>query len=86
MTLNGHDWASHFPAIVEAALKINASSFMIDGEVVIWQAGRFDFAALQDRLRSGPARVQALVLRDARRAHGGDVRDSYGDRDKSGIG
>ena len=31
----------------------------INGEVVIWQAGRFDFAALQDRLRSGPTRVGA---------------------------
>jgi hypothetical protein len=26
------------------------------------------------------------LLRDARRAHGDDVRDGHGDRDKSGIG
>nr|QIG93491.1 hypothetical protein G6P99_13905 [Bradyrhizobium sp. 6(2017)] len=34
-TRNGHDWADRFPAIVEAASKILASSFLIDGEAVI---------------------------------------------------
>ena len=34
-TKNGHDWADRFPAIVDAALRIKASSFLIDGEVVI---------------------------------------------------
>jgi bifunctional non-homologous end joining protein LigD len=34
-TRNGHDWADCFPAIVDAALLIKASSFMLDGEVVI---------------------------------------------------
>jgi ATP-dependent DNA ligase len=32
---NGHDWADRFPAIVDAAHRIKASSFLIDGEVVI---------------------------------------------------
>ena len=31
-TRNGHDWADRFPAIVDAALRIKASSFLIDGE------------------------------------------------------
>ena len=34
-TRNGHDWADRFPAIVDAALGIKASSFLIDGEAVI---------------------------------------------------
>ena len=34
-TRNGHDWADRFPAIVDAALRIQASSFLIDGEAVI---------------------------------------------------
>ena len=34
-TRNGHDWADRFPAIVDAALRIKASSFLIDGEAVI---------------------------------------------------
>ena len=34
-TKGGHDWADRFPAIVDAALRIKASAFLIDGEVVI---------------------------------------------------
>jgi bifunctional non-homologous end joining protein LigD len=32
-TRNGHDWADHFLAIVEAAARFKAQSFLIDGEV-----------------------------------------------------
>jgi bifunctional non-homologous end joining protein LigD len=39
----GHDWAERFPAIVEVALRIQASSFMLDGEaVVVSDVGRPD--------------------------------------------
>ena len=31
-TRNGNDWSDRFPAIVEAAGKLKASSFLIDGE------------------------------------------------------
>ena len=31
-TRNGHDWADRFPAIIDATLRIKASSFLIDGE------------------------------------------------------
>jgi hypothetical protein len=31
-TRNGHDWADRFPAIVDAASRIKAQSFLIDGE------------------------------------------------------
>jgi len=34
-TRNGHDWAERFPAIVDAASRIKAQSFLIDGEAVI---------------------------------------------------
>ena len=34
-TRNGHDWANRFPAIVDAALRLKATSFLIDGEAVI---------------------------------------------------
>jgi len=49
-TRNGHDWTSRFPAIVEAALLIKASSFLIDGEAVITHDdGTPDFQALRSR-------------------------------------
>jgi ATP-dependent DNA ligase len=34
-TRNGHDWADRFPAIVDAAQRLKAPSFLIDGEAVI---------------------------------------------------
>ena len=52
-TKNGYDWADRFPAIVDAALRIKASSFLIDGEAVIARDdGMPDFRAL--RSRAGP--------------------------------
>ena len=49
-TKNGYDWAARFPAIVEAALRISASSFLIDGEAVIARAdGMSNFRALRSR-------------------------------------
>ena len=51
---------AHFPDVA-AALTGVAAKAVLDGEVVIWNAGRFDFAALQDRLRSGPRRAHTLA-------------------------
>jgi bifunctional non-homologous end joining protein LigD len=49
-TRNGHEWADRFPAIVDAALRIKASSFLIDGEAVIARDdGTPDFHALRSR-------------------------------------
>jgi ATP-dependent DNA ligase len=49
-TRNGYDWADRFPAIVDAALRIKASSFLIDGEAVISRDdGTPDFRALRTR-------------------------------------
>jgi cold shock CspA family protein len=46
-TRNGHDWADRFPAIVDAALRIRAQSFLIDGEAVARDDGTPDFHALR---------------------------------------
>ena len=49
---NGHDWADRFPAIVDAALRIKASSFLIDGEAVVASDdGMSDFRALWSKYR-----------------------------------
>jgi bifunctional non-homologous end joining protein LigD len=36
-TRGGHDWAKRFAPIVDAALRLKAQSFLIDGEAVIAQ-------------------------------------------------
>ena len=52
-TKNGYDWAARFPAIVNAALRIKATSFLIDGEAVIARDdGMPDFRALRSRSRA----------------------------------
>ena len=46
----GHDWTSRYPWIVETALKIRKSQFIIDGEaVVLGVDGISDFNALHSR-------------------------------------
>ena len=54
-TRGGYDWADRFPAIVDAALRIKAAAFLIDGEAVIAREnGTPDFGAL--RSHAGPVR------------------------------
>ena len=61
-TKNGYDWAARFPAIVDAALRLKAQSFLIDGEAVITSAdGMSDFRALRSRA-SHEAVLYALDL------------------------
>jgi bifunctional non-homologous end joining protein LigD len=55
-TRNGHDWPDRFPAIVDAAQRIKARSFLIDGEAVIAREdGTPDFNALRSQRRGNEA-------------------------------
>ena len=72
-TRNGHDWADRFPAIVDAALRIKATSFMIDGEAVIaCDDGTPDFNALRSKHRGHGA---VLFAFDLIGHDGNDLRD-----------
>ena len=72
-TRNGHDWADRFPAIVDAALRIKASSFLIDGEAVIaCDDGTPDFRALRTKRRGHEAVLFAFDLIEH---DGDDLRD-----------
>ena len=53
------DLTAGFPDIAAAVAQLD--DVVLDGELVVWRAGRFDFAALQDRLRSGSRRTRDLV-------------------------
>jgi bifunctional non-homologous end joining protein LigD len=72
-TRNGHDWADRFPAIVDAAKRIKAVSFLIDGEAVIQRDdGTPDFRALRSKHRGHEAVLFAFDLIEH---DGADLRD-----------
>jgi bifunctional non-homologous end joining protein LigD len=62
-TRGGYDWADRFPAIVEAASTIRASSFLIDGEAVVCRDdGVSDFDALRSRRHDDDVTLIAFDL------------------------
>ncbi|MGO7308825.1 non-homologous end-joining DNA ligase [Rhizobium ruizarguesonis] len=64
LTRGGHDWSHRFPAIAQEA-KSFGTTMILDGEaVVLDEAGRSDFGALQRALggRGGKQRADAAVL------------------------
>jgi bifunctional non-homologous end joining protein LigD len=72
-TRSGHDWADRFPAIVEAASRLRASSFLIDGEAVVCREdGVSDFDALRSRRRDHDV---TLIAFDLIEWQGDDLRD-----------
>lgn len=65
ITRGGHDWTERFPSIAAAALKLEAGSFILDGEaVVLDEAGRADFGLLQQALggRGGKRSAETAML------------------------
>ena len=72
-TKNGHDWTDRFPAIVDAASRLKAQSFLIDGEAAICRPdGLTDFDALRSRRRSHEVVMFAFDLIELK---GADLRD-----------
>jgi bifunctional non-homologous end joining protein LigD len=72
-TKGGYDWADRFPAIVAAASRLKAQSFLIDGEAVVCRPdGLSDFDALRFGRR---AHEVTLVAFDLIELQGDDVRD-----------
>ncbi|MGY3404173.1 ATP-dependent DNA ligase [Bradyrhizobium sp. GM5.1] len=61
ITKGGHDWAKHFPWIVEAALKNRTKQFIIDDEAVILVVdGISDFNALHSGRHNGEVQLCAF--------------------------
>jgi bifunctional non-homologous end joining protein LigD len=69
----GNNWPDRFSSIVDAALRIKAASFLIDGEaVIIGDDGTYDFRALRSKRRGGEVVLYAFDLLE----HDGcDLRD-----------
>ncbi|QDP27154.1 ATP-dependent DNA ligase [Bradyrhizobium cosmicum] len=59
---SGEDLARYFPEIVAAALRLKATSFTLDGEIVIPQGTGFSFDALLQRIHPAASRVKKLSL------------------------
>jgi ATP-dependent DNA ligase len=62
-TRRGHDWTERFGWIIEAAAKLRASSFVIDGEGVILRPdGVADFDRLHSRRHDGEVQLLGFDL------------------------
>src|SRR5277367_2759469 len=80
-TRRGYDWTGRYPAITEAALRLRAVSFTLDGEAVVCGA---DGVAVFDALhRHGKVREAMLYAFDLLELNGQDFRPlSLGERKK----
>jgi bifunctional non-homologous end joining protein LigD len=82
-TRRGYDWTDRFPLIVEAASRLRATTFLLDGEGVILRSdGVSDFDALHDHRRD--SEVQLLAF-DMLELDGEDLRPEPLERRKAGL-
>jgi ATP-dependent DNA ligase len=58
---SGQPLTRYYPELVEAAFKLEANKFVIDGEIVVPQDGAFSFDALLQRIHPAQSRVQKLA-------------------------
>lgn len=56
----GEDLARYFPELVAAALKLKATTFLLDGEIVVPRGGTFSFDDLLQRIHPAASRVNKL--------------------------
>jgi bifunctional non-homologous end joining protein LigD len=62
-TRNGHDWTDRYPFIVEAASRIRAGSFVLDGEAILLGVdGVSDFDGLVSRRHDDEVQLYAFDI------------------------
>jgi len=59
---SGEDLTRYFPDLVHAALALRASSFLLDGEIVVPHGKAFSFDDLLQRIHPAASRVKKLSL------------------------
>ena len=70
---NGRDWSNKYPAIIEAALALKPTSFVLDGEAVVLDAnGLADFDTLMSHKRNADVKLLAF---DLLAVDGADIRN-----------
>src|ERR1700755_47968 len=57
---SGEDLTRYFPELAEAALRLKATQFYLDGEIAVPQGKPFPFAALLQRIHPAASRIQKL--------------------------
>jgi ATP-dependent DNA ligase len=57
---SGEDLGRYFPELVEAALRFKASTFLLDGEIVVPRGKAFSFDDLLQRIHPAASRVKKL--------------------------
>jgi bifunctional non-homologous end joining protein LigD len=63
LTRRGYDWSDRYPLIVQAALRLRKTPFVIDGEaVVLGRDGISDFEALYSGKRNAEVQLYAFDL------------------------
>jgi ATP-dependent DNA ligase len=56
----GEDLARYFPELVAAALKVKATAFLLDGEIVVPHGKTFSFDDLLQRIHPAASRIEKL--------------------------
>src|ERR1700716_4625820 len=59
---SGEDLTRYFPELVEAALKLKAKAFLLDGEIVVPHRKAFSFDDLLQRIHPAASRVEKLSV------------------------
>ena len=57
---SGEDLTRYFPELVEAALKLKATEFVLDGEIVVPHGKTFSFDELLQRIHPAASRIRKL--------------------------
>jgi ATP-dependent DNA ligase len=57
---SGEDLARYFPELVDAALKLKATSFVVDAEIVVPRGKTFSFDELLQRIHPAASRIRKL--------------------------
>ena len=57
---SGEDLARYFPELVAAALKLKATAFLLDGEIVVPHGKTFSFDDLLQRIHPAASRIEKL--------------------------
>jgi ATP-dependent DNA ligase len=59
---SGEDLTRYFPELVEAALRLKATTFLLDGEIVVPRGKTFSFDDLLQRIHPAASRVKKLSV------------------------